>query len=195
MAKQHTGLQSTSGGSAAAGGMDYQHRVAAWAAVQILAERDSTLPWNLGTDGVFESFRCETEQPVDDLLVETLLHGRIFAQVKHTLNLSRHEKSDLASSLDQFVRQFITCRNGTIGMEPLDPMRDRLVLITSSNSSKPIRDYLTQVLDRLRNLPKNAPLDTAAVNANEHRVTNVLRECLKSYSAARLRSISLIMAT
>ncbi len=119
MARQRIMVESSSGGSAAAGGMDYQHRVSAWAAVQMLAEKASTVPWNLGTETLFELFRCETEQPIDDLFVETSSQGRIFVQVKHTVYLSKRDDSDLASVLDQFVRQFITCRSGTTGIQPL----------------------------------------------------------------------------
>ena len=126
-------MRRSGGGAATAGGMDFQHRVAAWMAVHILAEKDATLPWHLPTGTTLERLRCETEQPVDDLLVETSANDLVFAQVKRTLSLSESADSDLASALDQFVRQFVACRDKTTGTQPwdrpLDPARDRLVLI------------------------------------------------------------------
>lgn len=175
MVKGRNMTKNKSGGSAAAGGMDYQHRVSAWAAVLILAEQDSVVPWNLGTGNIFETLRCETEQPVDDLFVETLSQGQIFGQVKHTLELSTRDDSDLASALDQFVRQVLICRDKTDGLRPLDPLQDRLVLVTSSQSSKPIRVHLPSVLNRLRDLPKSPGFAQATVNADERRVFDVIR--------------------
>jgi hypothetical protein len=60
-----------SGGAATQAGIDYQNRVAAWMAVRILAEQDASPPWNLLDNVTLEFLRCETEQPVDDLLVGT----------------------------------------------------------------------------------------------------------------------------
>ncbi len=79
--------------------MDFQHRVAAWVAVHILAEKGATPPWNLPEGTTLEWLRCETDQPVDDLLVETSANGRAFTQIKRTLRLSRAPDSDLASGL------------------------------------------------------------------------------------------------
>lgn len=95
--------------------MDFQHRVAAWVAVRILAEKDATPPWNLPEGTTLEWLLCETDQPVDDLLVGTSANGLVFAQIKRTLQLSRAPDSDLASALDQFVRQFIACQSKTPG--------------------------------------------------------------------------------
>ena len=117
-------MRRSGGGAATAGGMDFQHRVAAWVAVHILAEKDATPPWDLPTGTTLESLRCETEQPVDDLLVGTSTNGLVFAQIKRTLQLSESADSDLASALDQVVRQFIAFLAKTTGTHldrPLDP--------------------------------------------------------------------------
>ncbi len=53
-------IRSSVGGAAAAGGMDFQHRVAAWVAVHVLAERNVALPWGLPIETTLEWFRCET---------------------------------------------------------------------------------------------------------------------------------------
>lgn len=169
----------TGGGAATAGGEDFQHRASAWMAVHTLGEKDATIPWDLPTDTTIEWLRCETEQPVDDLLVGTSAKGLVFAQIKRTLQISENANSDLASALDQFVRQFVSCRAKTTGTQPwdrpLDSARDRLLLITSSNSSKPVRDHLSDVLRRIRLLPSDHPLEHAATNNEERRVLSTTR--------------------
>ena len=87
MPTEQLASRTTGGGSATARGMDYQNRVTAWVAVHVLAENNSTIPWDLGAEATLDSLRCETEQPVDNLFVEASFQGRIFAQVKHTLRL------------------------------------------------------------------------------------------------------------
>jgi hypothetical protein len=62
-------MKRTGGGAATAGGMDFQHRISAWMVVQVLAEKDGTLPWNLSTGMTLEWIQCETQHPLDDLQV------------------------------------------------------------------------------------------------------------------------------
>lgn len=167
------------GGSAAAGGMDFQHRVAAWATVHILAEKGAALPWSLPSDTTLEFIRCETEYPVDDLLFGTSAGGFVFAQVKRSLTLSNSSDSDLASALDQFIRQFIALREEGSDKLPsgrsLSSTLDRLVLITSSNSSEPIRILLPRVLKRCRELGVEQSLENVATNKQERRILSVLK--------------------
>src|SRR5882672_4933136 len=128
-----------SGGAATQAGIDYQNRVATWVAVHILAEQDASPPWSLPASVTLEFLRCETEQPVDDLLVGTSEGGHTFAQVKHGLRLETAASSPFASAVDQFVRQFVACRNVVTGSQPwerpLDGRRDRLLLIVDPSSS------------------------------------------------------------
>lgn len=185
----------SSGGAAAAGGFNFQHCVTAWVAVHILAEKAASPPWGLPADTTLEWLRCETEQPVDDLLVGTSSSGLVFAQIKRSVNLSKSKNSDLASTFSQFVRQFITCRNKTGGPNPtdrpLDPTKDRLVLVTTSSSSNPIRKHLSNVLDRIRNLTPSQTVNEAATNANERRVLSVVREHIRrSWRAAMNNELS-----
>ena len=164
------------GGSAAAGGMAFQHRVAAWAATHILAEKDATPPWGLPADTTLESLRCETEHPVDDLLVDTSAHCLVFAQVKRSLDMSTSADSDLASALDQFLRQFIALPPAE---RSLNVTSYRLVLITSSNSSKKVKTLLPAVLQRCRGLGPDQSLEKAAENKPERHVLSVLKAHLR----------------
>lgn len=166
------------GGAATAVGMAFQHRVAAWVAVRILAEQDASLPWHLPVGTTLEFLRCETEQPVDDLLVGTSGDGFVFTQIKHSVQLSRQPDSDLAVALQQFARQFVACRTGSsVGRpweRPLEDTRDRLVLTTSPKSSKTIRNHLTAVLNRLRKLSQRQSIGEAASNKEEQNALSVL---------------------
>lgn len=174
MSPSHSG-----GGAATQAGTDYQNRVAAWIAVRILAEQDASPPWDFPGHFTLEFLRCETEQPVDDLLVGTSGNGHVFIQVKHTLSLETSKGSDLASSLDQFVRQFLSYRDAETGQgpweRPIDVDRDRLVLVTSPGSSAPIRQTVPAILKRLRSLAPGQAVDDAAANAPERDALRVIK--------------------
>lgn len=180
----------TGGGAATSGGMDFQHRVAAWAAVRILAEQDASPPWDLPATTTLESLRCETEQPADDILVGTSAPGFAFVQAKRTLQLSKNPGSDLASALDQFVRQFIACQGATTAARPwerpLDPVRHRLVLVTGPGSSTPIRVDLAATLNRLRRLVPGQTIYDAAVNNQQQRALSVAVEHVRRSGHAAL---------
>jgi hypothetical protein len=169
------------GGAANQAGTDFQNRAAAWVAVHILAEQAASPPWDLPQNATLEFLRCETEQPVDDLLVGTSGDGVVYVQVKRTLSLQSGSDSDLASTLDQFVRQFIL-RRGTTGAKPwerpLDPLRDRLVLVAGPGSSGSIRRHLPSVLHRLSALVPGQGLEDAAGNQEERQALCVVRDHL-----------------
>lgn len=169
-----------SGGVAVQTGIGYQNRVAAWTCVRILAERDVTPLWRLKTDVTFDYIRCETGQPVDDLLVGTSEGGHAFINVKHTVIKSRAADSALGSAVDQFVRQFISHKGKSEGARPwgrqLDPNVDRLVLFISPKSSGAIKTHLPRVLMRLRDLPPHGGAGASATNREEEEVLAVVRE-------------------
>jgi hypothetical protein len=155
-------------------------------AVRILAEVGAAAPWTLPGNAALESIRCETEQPVDDLLVSTDQAGSVFGQVKRTLTLSASGNSDLASAIDQFVRQFISCRDAA-GSQPRERRldhRDRLLLITGPDSSAGVRTDLRLVLDQIRALVSSQTLDYAAVNAPQRRARDIaVRHVRQSWQA------------
>jgi hypothetical protein len=166
------------GGAATAGGMNFQYRVTAWVAVRILAEKELSLPWALPEGTTLEWLRCETEQPVDDLMVKTSEDGFVFSQIKRSLNLSERVGSDFATALNQFVRQFVAYRASSSGKRPwerpLDPGQDRLVLIIGPNSSIPIRVHVPAILERLRGLANEQSLEDAAANNSEQKALSVV---------------------
>lgn len=173
-------IRRSAGGAATAGGMDFQHRVSAWVAVHILAEKSATPLWDLSYDTTSEWFRCESEQPVDDLMVGTSSSGIVLAQIKRTVQLSKAVDSELASAFDQFVRQFATCRSKSGGSQlwdrPLDPNKDRLVLIISPSSSNPVQVHLCKVLSKLQHRIGDRSIDNIASNAIEHNAFSIAQK-------------------
>jgi hypothetical protein len=120
--------------------------------------------------------RFESQEPVDDLLVGTADSAHSFGQAKRTISLSTTPDSDLASVVDQFVRQYLSTRNAP-GPRPwshtLDPARDRLVLVTTSASPETVKVHLTAVLDRARGLVSGQPLSDASVNQAQEQTLGV----------------------
>ncbi len=169
------------GGATAVTGFQFQAKVAAWVAVQILAEQAGPSLWDLPAATTLKFLRCETEFPVDDLLIGTSEEGCIFVQIKHTTNLERTPNSALAATLDQFVRQYAATRQQISQRfnRPLDPNRDRLVLITGHGSSGPIRQHTPALLQKLRQLLPNQTIDEAPTNAPERKALNVIKAHLE----------------
>lgn len=136
----------TSGGAAAAGGFDFQDRFCAYIAVHLLAERLATPPWGLEPTASLISFRCETGDAVDDIVVVNSLGGHCFVQAKRSLTGGRSENSELRSALKQCVTLYLERATTS----PLVRAKDRLVIATSPTSTKPIRLQLPLILTRLR---------------------------------------------
>lgn len=172
------------GGAATQAGLNYQNRVAAWFCTRILAEHDSVPLWNLQANTTFEFLRCETEQPVDDILVGTSAGGFIFINVKHTVKANKQTDSPLGSVINQFVRQYTAyserLKGERLWERKLNPDIDRLVLITSSNSSPAIKEFLPRVLTKLRNISSQINLGTFAgdLPRSEKEIFVILRKQL-----------------
>lgn len=173
--------RTSGGGAAASAGIEYQARVAAWVAVSVLAQDEVSPPWSLPQNVRLEGVWCETDQPVDDVRVSTSAGGYAFLQAKRRLDLSRRPDSELASALDQFVRQFLRGDSRSASRKPwereLDPVRDRLVLVVGPESSAAIRVHLPRLLDRLAaGIPGQEP-DVIATEA-ERGTLEVFRDLL-----------------
>jgi hypothetical protein len=160
------------------GGARYQNRVAAWFAVQMLAEAD--LPWDLPEGTTAESINCETTDIVDDIFAGTSDRGRIYVQAKKRL-----QWKELRSALNQCIGQYLKMVAKSV---PLDRARDRLLLVGGPNSPEPVRIHLPNLLERLR-----APLVAiprardAALNATERKLLANLKKAMESIWRAQTR--------
>jgi hypothetical protein len=164
--------RATGAGAATGAGIRYQSRVAAWLAVHLLGEHGVEPPWELNSPFLWLS--CEAPTAVDDVVAGTEDGGRIFVQAKRTLVLSGRDNSDLASALDQCVRQYLDALGGGEAGPPLDSSRDRLVVAAGPGSSGPIRSTLRHVLAKVRALPGGMSVNTAATNQGERSALAVL---------------------
>ena len=172
-------LQSgTGGGAAAAAGFSFQDSIGAWAAVDVLAEQAATPRWGLEPTVFYTEIRCETGLPVDDLLIVTSAEGGVYLQAKRYITLSPGEDSDLASVISQFVRHFLAQRSQMPGRHPwerpLDPERDRLVLMTDGRAPKWAKVHLPTVLERFRRDSQLVMLPEAATSKEERVAANTL---------------------
>ena len=159
------------GGAAASGGFEFQDGVAAWLGGFILAE--ASLPWRPSSRVTPESLRCETEAPVDDILVGTNHGGRIFVQAKKGLQIT-----GTAGILDQCVRLFLHCRSAssTRGWErPLDRDKDQVVVAVDPNSAASVRIQLSNILRRFPLAPGDA-WSSAAQNKPEREILQRIRD-------------------
>jgi hypothetical protein len=172
------------GGSATAGGMEFQHRVAAWLAVAILAEKGAALPWDLGSATFLEALRCESGMSVDDILVRSSQSGLLFLNAKRNLSLSRRPDSEFASAVGQFVNQFLAGKNRTSQIpgfdRPLEQGRDRLILAVGPGSSAPVKTHLRNILDRLRRPAPGVTLTTAHNNDDERNALETIVELIRT---------------
>jgi hypothetical protein len=157
------------GGYATQRGINYQNRVAAYFAACCLAERVA-LP-ELSSSPI-KSIRCETGEPLADILL-TLEDGNvIFVEVKRSMELGAARMTPLVTHL---VEQYLVSTQGTSGgkfpwRRPLDPARDRLFLVTSSDSPAKLTQHLSACLSRIHS--ESRPEDLLAVpqNAAERQV-------------------------
>ena len=163
-----TPSSNTGGGSATHAGTNYQSRVAAWAAVQILAEQDVTPPWGLPADVTLEALHAEAPNPIDDLTLDTSAGGKALAQAKHTTNLETTPASALGSTVEQFVREF------NVKGKIFDPNKDRFILVTSPQSSTGIKINLPAFLIRMRT-SSNPAAEWTAGSQDEQGAASVLR--------------------
>lgn len=139
--------------------MAFQANVAAHFALGLLTERSVDARLGLG-DSQPVSVRCETEAPVDDILIETSRHGYIFVQAKTSLDLSTQLSSGLGSAVQQAVRLWIACSEGNGKRRwdrPLDPTTDRIVLAIGPTASASVSDVLSTALQRHRDSSSGAP--------------------------------------
>ncbi len=152
------------GGYATQRGINYQNRVAAYFAVCCLAER-VPLP-NVSTSSL-KSVRCETGEPLADILLTFEDSSLAFVEVKRALEFGHARMKPLASHL---IEQYLASLQGTSGgkfpwRRRLDAGRDRLLLVTSSDAPVRLTKHLSGCLSRIN--PESRLENLAAIPQNE----------------------------
>jgi hypothetical protein len=128
-----------------------------------------------------QRIHAEVAAPVDDLLVWTSRGGRLFVNVKRTVQLSAKQKSPLWSAGDQFVRLFSEApKPATPGQEwrgALDPATDRLVLAFDRNTSNRAA-IASGALQKLAERPPGVPRSSCALSEPEAALIAALEQVL-----------------
>ncbi len=163
------------GGYATQRGINYQNRVAAYFAACCLAER-TPLP-EVSTSPL-KCVRCETGEPLADILLTFEDDSLAFVEVKRSLEFGPARMKPLVSHL---IEQYLASLQGTSGgkfpwRRRLDAGRDRLLLVTSSDAPVRLTHHLSACLSRIH--PESRPEDLAAIPQNEAE-----REAFESFLA------------
>ena len=155
------------GGFATQRGINYQNRVAAFFAAACLSE-------SIALSGLPRSpvqhIRCETGEPLADILLAFENDGIAFIEVKRTIQLNSTRMKPVVS---QAIQQYLASDQGTSGgkfpwRRVLDPSQDRLMLLTSSESPENVTKHLAACLARIG--PDAGPEILPTVPRNEQEV-------------------------
>lgn len=135
-------------GRGTAAGIEFQGRVGAVFASQLLAGRacsiiDPQLP------GKPAKIKFEVPSAVDDVVVETD-QGQILIQAKNSISVSEPGKGDLYSAIKQFVQQYMDGVIEAGERRDLDAKYDRLVLAVPDKAPTTVKNDLKTLIDRLR---------------------------------------------
>lgn len=145
--QQSANHQGAAGGSASSGGAQFAASVAAWCAVKMLLGKGAAIPWSTVSDTSISLLSCENPTEVDDLVLKLLPKGTVYIQIKHGLQIG----SEFRKAMGQLVRQFQT--------QDFSVIHDRLVIATDYTASRTIRNDMSIVLKRCRDLPATELLD------------------------------------
>jgi hypothetical protein len=166
------------GGARAAAGLMFQAEVFAWWAAHAVSGTPPGL--GLGPAVRVDAVGCETGFPVDDVGVSLTGGGFILVQAKSGMRRLDPRAADLRSAVDQLVSAMINGLdvNG-IAVRPVDDVRDRLVIVTSHDSSQSF-DVLGRVCGHLRDYPLSMPVLGAARNESERKALETLLDVVES---------------
>ncbi|TDY85008.1 UNVERIFIED_ORG: hypothetical protein DFO49_5058 [Herbaspirillum seropedicae] len=165
----------SSGGAAAAAGIEFQAQLGALFSIQLLTQSPVDLALELGTAAPVW-IRLETEAPVDDILVATSNDGFIAVQAKTSVNLSTSAIGGLAKTIQQFVRHWLACRDGRgdqLWDRTLDSAKDRLVLAVGPAAPASIRLDLPAAL---RSYTQPSP---PTLTQDQQRAREVFEHCVQ----------------
>src|SRR5688572_17993027 len=169
------------GGAGASGGFEFQHRVAAWIAVRVLAEEAASPPFDMSAAWTAEELHCETQQSIDDVRVVFSSGATADAQVKRSLSLSDKLNSVFSDAVGQFTGQFIALRKSLPAGQAIDPQFRRFVLVVSPAAPATLRVDLRSLLQILMTTPPSRPLSESPRNAGERKALAVVTKLIRHH--------------
>lgn len=163
-------MSNNSGGAAMNAGADFQQRVAAYFLLQMALGKDcSETLQSVDCEKIVVKVAFETDDAVDDIVL-THSESKTYLQAKRKLSLSDADGSDFLKTIEQFVRQSKASQNS----------KDSYAVITSNDTSLPIKKQLKKILDSARlnsNSISQDPMSSAELAAY-----GKLKRCIeKSY--------------
>jgi hypothetical protein len=145
------GDKSSAGGKAEAAGGNYETLVAAWYCTRLLLGRVAPTLFDLPSASRLLNVRCQSDEYIDDVIVDTSDGGKMFVQAKRSVSLSTKETSPLGKAIRQFVQQYRAWMEpGVAFVRRLDVTRDRFVLATRGDRSRKVVETLPRMLRALR---------------------------------------------
>lgn len=159
-------MVNNSGGAAMNAGADFQQRVAAYFLLQMALQRDcATTLESTNGDKILQKVAFETDDDVDDIVL-THEDSKTYLQAKRKLSLSDRDNSDFFKTIDQFVRQDRISQNS----------KDSYVLVTSHDTSEPIKKHLKKVVNSVR-LSSNS-IEENPITKSELAAYGKLKRCI-----------------
>lgn len=160
----------TGGGSATSAGTEYQAGIMSLLSANIVASTSATPIFGLPADEKVISVRLESQDSIDDLVIETSKARSILIQAKRGIQLGTTATCDLAKTLEQFVGQYIQATEaGTF-----DAAKDMYVLAAGDTSSQQVHNVAAAALTKLR---KGTELTT--FNEAEKKAHKVISDHIK----------------
>ncbi|MEB8796656.1 hypothetical protein [Bacillus cereus] len=152
-------------------GIDFQQRVSGWILFNMVMDMDLANSIDIKENTYIEKVAFETRDIIDDLVVTTKDNKKLFFQMKRTASLTKSEDSDFYKAINQFVKQYIQ----------EDKSLNNYILVTTSNTSNPIKNDLRKILESIRLNPLSFienPLNKGEKSVFD-RFKNLIREIYK----------------
>ncbi len=164
-------MVNNSGGAAMNAGADFQQRVASYFLIQMaLGNNCAEVLESIVYDKRVLKVAFETDDAVDDIVL-THSNSKTYLQAKRKLSLSDADESDFLKTIEQFVRQNKESQNS----------EDSYVVITSNETSLPIKKHLKKIVNSAR-LNANS-ISQDPMSSPELAAYGKLKRCIeKSYS-------------
>jgi hypothetical protein len=121
-------------------GIDFQQRVSGWIIFNMVVDMDLANSIDVRENTYVEKVAFETRDIIDDLVVTTRANEKLFFQMKRTASLTKSEDSDFYKAINQFVKQYVQEGKSL----------NNYILVTTSNTSNPIKNDLRKILESIR---------------------------------------------
>lgn len=159
-------------------GIDFQQRVSGWILFNMVVDMDLANSIDVKENTYIKKVAFETRDIIDDLVITTKDNEKLFFQMKRTTSLTKSEDSDFYKAINQFVRQYIQEGKSL----------NNYILVTTSNTSNPIKNDLRKILESIRLNPLTFienPLNKSEKSVF-NRFKNLIKEIYKKVTSEEM---------